>query len=50
MKRTSKKINYEAVQLLGNDDDQDALPPELEAMISVQQQQQQQQQQAQQQA
>lgn len=39
-KRVSKKINYEAVASLGAEDDQDALPPELEAMINVQQQQQ----------
>ncbi|EWM25303.1 transcription factor iiib 90 kda subunit [Nannochloropsis gaditana] len=33
-KRISKKINYEAVKMLGNDDDLDAHPPELEAMMS----------------
>jgi len=33
-KRISKKINYEAVKMLGNDDDMDALPPELEAILT----------------
>jgi len=33
-KRISKKINYEAVKMLGNEDDVDALPPELEAMLT----------------
>ena len=32
-KKVSKKINYDAVQMLGEEQDPDELPPELEAML-----------------